>query len=105
MGVDVTHLVFEPLGDADNHVRHDRFDSTERRNILSVSMVEGDIDYGFAWALREGEVDMLEVSSELAARTSDFYDAGFDIDDNCARREYQYCLLVSFPFMKLGFQR
>lgn len=66
MGVYVTHLVLEALGDTDDQVVDERPDGTESGDVLAVAMVDLDSDDVL---LEEGEVDgqMAEVLLELAA--------------------------------------
>lgn len=54
MGVDVTHLVLEALGDTDDHVVDQGADSAEGGNVLASTVVELDVDDIALWV---GEVD------------------------------------------------
>ena len=65
MGVDVSHLVLEALGDADNQVVDQRSDCAEGSDILACTVVKLNVD---DILLGVGEVDcyMAEVFAELA---------------------------------------
>lgn len=54
MGVDVSHLVFESLCDADDQVVDDAFDGAEGSDVLASAVVEFDVDGRFG---RAGETD------------------------------------------------
>lgn len=54
MGVDVTHLVLEALGDTDDHVVDQGADGAEGGNVLASTVVELDVDDIALWV---GEVD------------------------------------------------
>ena len=54
MGVDVTHLVLETLGDTDDHVVDQGTDGTESGDILAGTVVELNVDEVRLWV---GEVD------------------------------------------------
>ena len=54
MCVDVSHLVFEALGDANDQVVDESSDSSEGSNVLSRAVVEFDVDDILLWV---GEVD------------------------------------------------
>lgn len=49
MCVDVAHLVLESLGDPDDQVVDESFDSTEGRDILAGAVVEFDVDGVCVW--------------------------------------------------------
>ena len=54
MGVDVTHLVLEALGDTNDHVVDQGADGTESGDILTGTVVELNVDEVGLWV---GEVD------------------------------------------------
>jgi hypothetical protein len=65
MCVDVSHLVLEALGDANDQVVDESSDCSEGSNVLSRAVVEFDVDNIFLWV---GEVDcqVVQVLRELA---------------------------------------
>jgi hypothetical protein len=71
MCVDVSHLVFEALGDTDDQVVDECADGSEGSDVLSGTVVQLDVDDILLWV---GEVDsqMLEVLGELAYATVNF---------------------------------
>jgi hypothetical protein len=67
MGIDVSHLVFVALGDADDKVVDQCSDCAESSNIFPCAVVEFDVDE--AWGgMREGNCQMAQVLGELACR-------------------------------------
>lgn len=57
MGVDVTHLVLEALGDTDDHVVNDGADSAESGEVLAGTVVHGDGQkIGLGGGERDGDV-------------------------------------------------
>lgn len=101
MCIDVSHLVLESLGDTGNHVLDDTLDSSESGNVLSVAMVESNVDDWLAGTLGEGDVDVLEVTDELAAGTGDGDDTGLDGDGDCRTRR-RISRFDSFPSAPLS---
>lgn len=67
MGVDVTHLVLEALGDTDDHVVDQGADGTESGDILAGTVVELNVDEVGLWV---GEVDC-QVGEVLLENTCD----------------------------------
>ena len=65
MCVDVSHLVLEALGDANDHVVDEGSDSSEGSNVLSRAMVEFDIDNILLW-VREVDGQVVQVLREFA---------------------------------------
>lgn len=65
MGIDVTHLVLEALGDTDNQVVDKGADGAESGNVLAVAMVDLEANNAL---LDDGEVDgdVTQVLGELA---------------------------------------
>jgi hypothetical protein len=65
MCVDVSHLVLEALGDANDQVVDEGSDSSEGSNVLSRAVVEFDVDDILLWA-REVNGQVVQVLRELA---------------------------------------
>lgn len=65
MGIDVTHLVLEALGDTDDQVVDKGADGAESGNVLAVAMVDLEANNAL---LDDGEVDgdVTQVLGELA---------------------------------------
>lgn len=71
MGVDVSHLVFETLGDADDQVVDERLDRSQGRNVLAVAVVDFDRD-DVLLGLVEVDGNVAQVLNELSCfRLSD----------------------------------
>ncbi len=68
MGVDVTHLVLETLGDTDDHVIDQGADGAEGRNVLAGTVVKLDVDDILLWV---GEVDC-QVGQVLLENTCEY---------------------------------
>lgn len=47
MGIDVSHLVLVTLGDTSDHVGNKGLDSSKSSNVLSVTVVDSDLDFTF----------------------------------------------------------
>jgi hypothetical protein len=69
MGVDVSHLVLEALGDTGDQVGDERFDGTEGGNIFTVAVVDLDRD-GVLLGVTEVDSQVTEVLDELAYNPS-----------------------------------
>jgi len=69
MGVDVSHLVLEALGNAGDQVLDERSDGTEGGNIFTVAVVDLDGD-GVLLGVAEVDSQVTEVLGELASGTS-----------------------------------
>jgi hypothetical protein len=103
MGVDVSHLVSESLGDTDDQVVDEGSDSAESGDVLARTMVELDVDDA-RLGLGEVDRDVAQVLDELALRviryvcshsrisrycirhtsgTLDGHDSGLDRDLDC----------------------
>lgn len=67
MGVDVTHLVLEALGDTNDHVVDERADSSEAGDLFAYAMVELDLD-DVLLGTGEADGEMAKVLNELAWR-------------------------------------
>lgn len=82
MGIDVSHLVLEALGDADNQVVHDGSDGTEGGDVLADTVVDVDGD-GAGLGLGEGDGDVGEILDQLAAGTLNGDLSRLDVDLDC----------------------
>jgi hypothetical protein len=84
VSVDVTHLVLEALGDANDEVVEDRPDGAECGNVLAAAVVDLDADDVL---LEDREVDgnVAQVLGELAAGTLDRDEPRLDRDLDCRR--------------------
>ena len=82
MGVDVTHLVLEALGDTNDHVVDERTDSTESGDVLAGTVVHLDLDGG-GIGLLEGDGQVTKVLLEGATGTLNGDLAGLDSDLDC----------------------
>lgn len=65
MGVDVSHLVLEALGDTDNQVVDEGSDCAESGDVLSGTVVQLNVDDILLW-VREVHSQVVEVLGELA---------------------------------------
>jgi len=65
MGVDVSHLVLETLGDTNDQVVNECTDRPEGSDVLSGTVVQFDVDDIFL-GVREVDCQMAEVLGELA---------------------------------------
>ena len=83
MGVDVTHLVLEALGDTNDHVVDERTDGTESSDVLAGTVVHLDLDGG-GIGLLEGDGQVTKVLLEGATGTLNGDLAGLDSDLDCA---------------------
>jgi hypothetical protein len=79
MGVDVSHLVLVALGDTSDEVGNQRLDSSQRSNVLAVTVVDGETNLTVA-DLGESHIIMTEVLGESTTRTGDGDNAGLDRD-------------------------
>lgn len=82
MGVDVTHLVLEALGDTNDQVVHDGADGTEGGDILADTVVDVDGDDA-GLRLGEGDGDVGQVLDQLAAGALNGDLARLDVDLDC----------------------
>ena len=82
MGVDVTHLVLEALGDADHHVLDDGLDGAEGGDVLANAVVDLNGD-DIALGVCEGDGEVTKVLDQLTARALDGDHAGLDRDLDC----------------------
>lgn len=65
MGIDKSHLVLEPLRDADNQVVNQSSDCAESSDILAGAVMELNV-YDVLLRMREVHREMAEVLAELA---------------------------------------
>ena len=105
MGIDVTHLVLETLGDADDHVVNDGADGTEGGDVLADTMVQLDTDRLLVLGvLDEGDADVLEVALELTTWALDGDNTGLDGDRDYfvpeTKKKFQQVSLVAIPVSK-----
>lgn len=84
MGVHVSHLVLVTLGDTGDHVGDQRLDSSQSSNVLSVTMVDKNLDRSVV-NLFEVNVDVLQVLGEFTSGTSDLDHSGLDVDGDTFR--------------------
>jgi hypothetical protein len=90
MGVDVTHLVLEALGNTNDHVVDERTDSTESGDVLAGTVVHLDLDGGGIGLLeRDGQVTKVLLESATGTLNSDL--AGLDSDLDCTKRSISSC--------------
>jgi hypothetical protein len=82
MGVDVTHLVLEALGDTNDHVVDERTDGTESGDVLAGTVVHLDLN-GRGIGLLEGDGQVTKVLLEGATGTLNGDLAGLDRDLDC----------------------
>jgi len=67
MGVDVTHLVLEALGDTNDHVVDERAHGSETGDLFAYTMVELNLD-DVLLGTSEADREMAKVLDELACR-------------------------------------
>jgi hypothetical protein len=84
MGVDVAHLVLEPLGHASDEVVDDGPDGTEGGNVLADAMVDLDANQVLLGG-READGDVAQVLDELAAGALDRNEPRLNRDLDCRR--------------------
>lgn len=68
----ISHLVFETLGDTDDHVVDNRPDCPEGGNVLPCAMVELDLDFVLL-DLLEGDRDVSEILVEFSFAIVNLY--------------------------------
>ena len=79
MRVDVSHLVLVTLGDTSDQVSNERLDSSESSNVLSVTVVNSDLD-GLVGELGEGDINMSKVLGERTSGAGNGDDTGLDFN-------------------------
>ena len=82
MGIDVSHLVLEALGDTDNQVVDEGADGSESGDILTDAVVNLDVD-DVLLGFREVNSDVGEVLGELSSGALDGDKSGLDVDLDC----------------------
>jgi hypothetical protein len=100
MGVDVSHLVLESLGDTDDQVVDESADCSEGSNILARAVVKLDGDDVFLRVL-EINSQMRKVLLQCASWTSHFDLATLDGDLDCMQQISDFCSSRFRP-LKLG---
>ena len=81
MGVDVTHLVLEALGDTNDHVVDERTDGAESGDVLAGTVVHLDLDGGGIGLLeRDGQVTKVLLEGATGTLNSDLADLDSDLD-------------------------
>jgi hypothetical protein len=93
MGVDVTHLVLEALGDTNDHVVDERAHGTESGDVLAGTVVHLDLD-GRGIRLLEGDGQVTKVLLEGTTGTLDSDLASLDVDLDCAEVPLVFLSLV-----------
>lgn len=96
MGVDISHLVLEALGDTDDEVVDDGPDGAESGDILAVAVVDLNAD-NVLLEDREVDGDMAHVLDELAAGALDCDKSRLDRDLDCRRTLRQQLPVSKFP--------
>ena len=92
MGVDVTHLVLEALGDTNDHVVDERTDGTESGDVLAGTVVHLDLDGGGIGLLeRDGQVTKVLLEGATGTLNGDL--AGLDSDLDCTEVPLVFCPL------------
>jgi hypothetical protein len=86
MGIYVTHLVFETLGDTSDHVVHNGANSTDAGNVLAVTVVDNELELVLTGEL-DLHVKMTQVLGELTAGSLDGNNARLDVDLNTLGNE------------------
>lgn len=86
MGVDVSHLVLEALGNTDDQVVDEGADGSESGNGLADAMVDVDGDDVLLWR-GEGDGDVREVLDQLAPRALNSDLSCLDLDLDCWWRQ------------------
>jgi hypothetical protein len=93
MGVDVTHLVLEALGDTNDHVVDERAHGAESSDVLAGTVMHLDLDGG-GIRLLEGDGQVTKVLLEGATGTLDSDLASLDVDLDCAEVPLVFLSLV-----------
>ena len=96
MGVDVSHLVLEALGHANDQVVDEGADGAEGSDVLAVAMVQLDVD-DVLLRVREGDSQMAKVLDQLAAGPLDCDGARLDVDLDCWRGVLSVLFLAFTP--------
>lgn len=86
MGVDVTHLVAESLGDTNDHVVDERAHGAEGSDVLAGAMVHLNLD-GVGGGLLEGDGQVTKVLLEDTTGALDSDLASLDVDLDCTEKD------------------
>jgi hypothetical protein len=81
MGIYVTHLVFETLGNTGDHVVNNGSDSADASNVLAVAVVDDELELVLTNGL-DLHVEVAQVLGKLAAGALDGDNAGLDVNFN-----------------------
>ena len=81
MRVDVSHLVLVTLGDTSDQVSNERLDSSESSNVLSVTVVNSDLD-SLVGDLGEGDINVSKVLGERTSGAGNGNDTGLDLNSD-----------------------
>lgn len=84
MCVDISHLVLVTLGNTGDQVSNKRLDGSESSNVLSVSVVDSDLD-SLVRDLAEGNINVSEVLGKATSGSSNGNDTGLDVNGNTLR--------------------
>lgn len=84
MGIDVSHLVLEALGDTNDHVVDKGLDGTQSSDVLSVTVEHRELDLSVG-DLVEGDVDVSEVFGQGASWTGNGHNSGLDVNSDALR--------------------
>jgi len=98
MGIYVTHLVLETLGDTSDHVVDDGTNGADASNVLAVAVVDNKLELLLTNGL-DLHVKMTEVLGEFTARSLDGDNAGLDGDINVLGDD-ELVVLVDVLFSK-----
>ena len=82
--IDISHLVLVTSSDTSDHVVNKRLDSSQSSNVLSVTVVDSDLDQSVV-DLGEGDINVLQVLGQDTSWTSDLDDSGLDVNGNVLR--------------------
>ena len=81
MRVDVSQLVLVTLGDTSDQVVNQRLNSSQSGNVLSVTVVDGNLDQLLA-DLGESNINVLQGLDQSTSWTSNLNDSGLDANGN-----------------------
>jgi len=81
MRVDISHLVLVALGDTSDQVGNKRLDSSESSNVLSVTVVNSDLD-GLVGELGEGDINVSKVLGERTSGAGNGNNTGLDLNSD-----------------------
>ena len=81
MRVDVSQLVLVTLGDTGDQVVNQRLDSSQSSNVLSVTVVDGNLDQLLA-DLGESNINVLQGLDQGTSWASNLNNSGLDADSN-----------------------